>query len=289
MGAIDHQIFAFDLLDRFDISVPAGAQMMDRILATMPVGDRSLRMTYANRYPEVDSAIRRLIEKSMPDRSALTVMDLGVSSAISSVALYHALESCEGLTVIASDRFTRMVIKRVGSWRVAFTDDGEWLQIVRGRLVLNRRALPDGSLRGNALLANMLAPGVVAAAWESPDERTVNLFHPQAVALAESEPRFKLAESDILDLPAENCDVARIMSVLFNWPDDIRVEALQSIARSLRDGGLLVVGVRAGVAAKLRCGIFRRCGRRMEHVATVANPAKEHEAILALELCPPTT
>ncbi len=82
IGRVDRQLYAFDLLDRLDLSVPKSQQIIDRIMGTMPVGERSLRMTYTNRYPEVDLAIREGIEKYLPGLLEVTVTDLGVSSAI---------------------------------------------------------------------------------------------------------------------------------------------------------------------------------------------------------------
>ena len=287
---IDDHLIAFDLLAEATDGGPLCEAIIDRISATMPVGDNGLRMTYPDRFQEVDERMIDLIRSRFNESKEVRIHDLAVSNASTSLALFERLRiTVPNAVITASDLLTRIFVVEVpGSWwRVVFDESGNWIQAIsRTCLLYPRKIRSVGSIYSNAIIRALVERWIVPRARRALDEgahtRPISLFHPRAQETARSDDRFRLRCADLLNLPAGSWEIVRVMTVLFNWSGELRERALKSVAEAVADHGLLVIG-QGGHNFKLRCSIFQRSGTRMLHLMDVgAGPAREKETIMSL-------
>lgn len=289
---IDDHLIAFDLLADATDGGPLCEAIIDRISATMPVGDNGLRMTYPNRFKEVDERMIDLIRSRFNESEEIRIHDLAVSNASTSLALFERMRiAMPNAVITASDLLTRISVVEVpGSWwRVVFDESGNWIQAIsRTCLIYPRKIRSVGSIHSNAIIRALVERCIVPRARRALDEgvhtRSISLFHPRAQEMARSDDRFRLRCADLLELPRGAWEIVRVMTVLFNWSGDLRDRALESVAGAVADHGLLVIG-QGGHNFKLRCSIFQRSGTRMLHLMDVGvTPAREKESIMSLTI-----
>jgi hypothetical protein len=279
---LEGRLIAFGLLDEVRAADAAGDAIIDHIFANMPAGHSNLRFTLRDRLAEADEAIHDLIVRRGPAHGVVRIHDCGASNAITSVNLFERLRHHTHVRLTASDLHTEMHLRRVAGWSVWFDDRGVWMQAVKGSVIVNRRVGQRCKTWLNKLLRLPVAATIARSAARRPVVKTIPLFHPAAIVLAKSDPRFSLARADILKLPPQSCDILRAMTVFFTWPAALKLQALHSACAAVADGGYLVIGEGVKDPEKNRCSIFRRQGNRMTHFRDVMNPASETADILAL-------
>ncbi len=282
---IDRSWIAFDLLEGIDGREARDERILSRIAFTMPVGDYSRRITFEHRYEQVDERIVDLLSQHPHAKRELSCHDVGVSNGLTSLRLYQALSSHASVMFQATDKCVCLNVVTISSClRVIFDQQGQWVQMIIGGVVFLLRQ-PQGEIRRlNRAVSVMLGwwlPSAMKllAGWGWARFRTIPLFHPKVVQQAEGDSGFEIGEGDLFKMGKERHELVRAMSVIFNWPVDLKREAVHALAEATIDNGLLVLG-QGGGPYPLRCSIYRREGNRMRHLEDVGNPAREHEEVL---------
>ncbi len=287
---------SFDLLGELDGNSERDNSIIELIADRMPGGLHleNIRRTYENRFAELDSFIASYISDKFPSDVTVRVHDVATSNAISALSLFDTLCRRHNIQLIASDLHTEIVVVEVGGgWRVIFDSCGRPIQYVGPQTVI-RKPLPAfwrhplQWIQSTYVVAKKLrAAETIRSSSDIARTkiRTISLFHPKAIERAKSNPRFRLDQVDITSLPPRAYEVVRAMSVLFTWKPELLHTVLHSLANSVVDGGLLVIGRNRGhVPGTERWSAFVRSGRKMKLVFERDGGTPERDAVLALSL-----
>lgn len=283
---------AYDLLDDATRRPDLSDALIQAIAHEMSADHSSnnIRRTYRGRYGELDRDIAGLIPKLLPGQEAITLHDAGASNAITSVDLFEAIRHLSQVTMVASDfQTTLRSVALQDGWRAIFGASLDLLQIVGPGIVLPvqlRRRFRKSPLvwLKTRLLAARLGPQAqdILSGIAPGQIREIDLFHPKARTLAQSEPRFSLQSADLTTLPAGSTDVLRVMNVLFKWPRRHRIEVYPALIKALKPGGLLILGSDGiRVNKHVRCTVFRLEGRRLIPVYECGDGFENRDEILA--------
>lgn len=251
------------------------------------------RRSFRKRYKEIDRSIVEELEKRFAHNERIRILDVAASNAITSLELFEALSHLKNFTLHATDLTHEFrVVSVPGSrWRVAFDNLGRPLQFVGYGLVIDAHREERQRYVINQLLARFLKSKILPAAKDclSADNgvEKISAFHPRAVELARTEPRFTLGQGDIFEPSDGSFKMIRAMCVLNTLPDSQVRKALQAICGSLVNSGLLVVGNNPGKAASAPTTIFERRGNRLTVVRDLVGGTEKRELILNTELNKP--
>lgn len=245
----------------------------------------SIKLTWRERLRGIDDLILAEIERRFPKDMTIRVHDMAASNAITSVDLFERLVAGgREVSYLASDFYDALQVvnlpegkspgrRPAGRWRVVFNAEGEPLQIIGRRMVLNasgeRKRFPVNRLL-HAWAERRLVPRAQTLLREGKAER-IALFHPEALALAERDRRFRLGREDVFKPPAGPFDVVKILSFLslHRYDRETVREALAGVAATIADGGMLALGRTQQVGRRLDASLFEKEGGRMNWVADV--------------------
>ena len=234
-------------------------------------GCRARKSTSRGRLTAVDDVLIAEIERLFPIDHQVSLHDMAASSAITSLELFVRVKARRPAKMRASDYYNTIYAVRVGPWTVFFDVLNSPIQFVwRAHGVSARR----GSLRF------LLSPLIVPTARKrmiSGRYQEIVLFHPDAIAAVCED--FVLARENFSTPEPRQYDVVRIINP---GPHEPLLAALPAIARTVSDGGLLVLG-RANIASQhLAVTIFRRCGNRFHCVRELGEGYKFRQDVLSL-------
>jgi hypothetical protein len=263
---------AFTLLADFTAPVAPGEE--DEALFRLylhAIGGTVPKRTWRGRHSRFDELLVEEIEARFPADAALRVHDMAASNAITSLELFHRLSHRERLGFLATDisDAIHVVSPAAGGWRVVFDADKKPLQFIGRRMVLpadrpeRKRYLVNRAIR-QVLLATVLprARRLLAAGQGS----SIPLFHPECVALARADARFRLGRDDVLRPRPGRYDVIRIMGLLGfrRFTPEAISAAVQAVSRQLAPGGLLAIGGNCSrQGGPFNGTIYRRDGDRL--------------------------
>lgn len=242
---------AYDLVLELDERSEWSDRVLDAMTFQMSTGHgrKNVRRTYRDRLTRLHGPIRDLLAETFGSDAEIRLHDAGASNAITSAELFTALADFPRLRLHASDFTVHMTAVRLADgWRVIFDQFDAPIQIVGPGVVLryptrNCRKTPLLCLR-TALAARRALPQArraLAGAGPGAVQR-LDLFHPEARALAAAEPRFTLGRCDMLEMPESSADAILVTNVVFNWPEANRRALYPVLYRALSEGGLLIVG-----------------------------------------------
>jgi hypothetical protein len=237
--------------------------------------EERFQKTRRDRFPELNEMLAVEIRNAFPPDHIVHVHDIAVSSAISSMELFHRLSETASVHVHASDFFDTLylVSPPQSRWQVVFNRALAPVQFVVPGLAISGRRLPRDGIAKNFLrwwlVAHELprAFEILASALYGPvggeaDEarryvKGISMFDPRCRALARVDSRFTLGREDLFALSSGPYHVIRVMNALSpSLPDSQLYKVLLAIHRALHDGGLLVIG--SGGEEQTRATIFRR-------------------------------
>ncbi len=268
--------------------------IMERVLELtyekLPAGKATnkRKLTYPGRYAAVDLAIERAIAETFPDDMFLRVHDMAVSNGITAVELFSRISDRSNFSFRASDYYNELKFIDAHGWRAFFDVDGNLMQFVRGRLVIQGSRPEPARYPVNRLLQRLLNATVASAARRkliSGDYNTIPLFHPDCFDLARRDPRFTLGGDNFFDRSPAQYEVIRVMSGFANLAETRAADAISGLARQLSIGGLLVVGENSGRESReTPATIFSRTENGFSILRTLDGGTTFTKLITALKL-----
>jgi len=231
-------------------------RVFEDISVTLRTSNGTFRTSFRNRFQDVDAACIGLLKRFFPVESAIRVEDRAAS---------HGLTSCEwakrllpvfpAAELEASDVLLQLLELSVDGGEIIITEvDGTPLQYIKAPFVLSlhhpeswrnplrRWAAARFRKRFDAL-------GLPEGWFEQPQGpgyrvRPIPYIHPEAAALARSDPRFTFRHRSVFDRTPTPCHVLRTMNI-FNrvyFAEERLEEGYRAIFDSLQPGGIWIVG-----------------------------------------------
>lgn len=199
-----------------DQAALSGKQLR-RIFNSMTAGERK-KSTKPGRYSELDEVIAAEVVRRFA--GPISVHELGAGNAITSVELFRRLSRDRDVTFRASDYYDHITVAR--RFGIDFISDahGNPLQIGIGRVGIRPvfRSWPSGG-------------------------RRISLFHPEAIELARTNPRFTLGNDDFFQPDPGPYHVIRLMNG-FSPDAEYRDRIVAALRRTLTPDGILIFGRR---------------------------------------------
>lgn len=263
---------AYNLLRIGDNPSEDQIRLFEDISFTLRTSNGTFRTTFRNRFEDVDAASIGLLKRLFPTEAAIRVEDRAVS---------HGLTSCEwakrllpvfpAAEIEASDLLLQLLEVSVDGGETFITEsDGTPLQYIRAPFVV--------SLHHPESWRNPLRRWVAArarkrfdalelpAAWVEQSQgagyriRPISYIHPEAAALARSDPRFQFRCRSVFERTPAPGHVLRTMNI-FNrayFSTERLEEGYRAIFDSLQPGGIWVVGRTLEEDLTNRATFFRR-------------------------------
>ena len=274
-------------------------KLLEIIYAGIP-GGGILKGTKRNRYSAVDSVFVEEIDKLFPADQRLRVHDMAASSAVTSLEFFERLKHRKDVALHATDFYDALyVVKVPGSgWEVVFDAAHRPIQFVGKRLVIQARPYaaavalkyPVNWLVRKFLTATLLpkAARLLGKTGEKGGESVerIPMFHPECVAAAKKDSRFTLGRDDIFDPKTGPYEVVRVMGVVRFLPPDQAERMFRAVARSIVDGGLLILSSFEGELEDVRSssGVFQRCCGRFTAIRDIGEGLHYRKLLLGLDL-----
>lgn len=248
--------FSYRLLESLENSFTSEDQpLLDRLYASLEAGAGIYKITVRNRFDRLDEKIRNEVKTRFRSESLVRIHDAAASSAVTSIDLFRAFNDCPQVRLDASDYFHRLWLVDVGAWTIAFDEQGIPLQYSGRNMVLASRRPEQWRYTVNRLAQVWVERRCLAHAKQLLDNarstrqndhrvRSVALFHPEALELSQTEPRFSLCRHDIFRSLAPAVHILRIMNFLTSRhldPPSIG-RAFRAARESVAPGGLLIIG-----------------------------------------------
>jgi len=269
---------AYNLLRVGDNPSEDQIRVFEDISVTLRTSNGTFRTSFRNRFQDVDAASIGLLKRLFPVESAIRVEDRAAS---------HGLTSCEwaerllpvfpAAEVEASDLLLQLLELSVDGGETFITEaDGTPLQYVSPPFVvslhhpeswrnpLRRWAAARARKRFNTL-------GLPDDWFEQPRGagymiRPIPYIHPEAAALARSDPRFTFHHRSVFDRTPMPCHVLRTMNI-FNrsyFAEERLQEGYRAIFDSLQPGGIWIAGRTLEEDLTNHATFFRRAGNGWE-------------------------
>lgn len=251
------------------------------------------RTTFRHRMVDVDEvALRLLRQDHRPDRE-LIIQDRAASSCLTST------EWAERMLVVfprahfeASDRLLYLFRIVVPGGRTYFLEpSGQPLQYVKSPFVVclyprePYRYLFNHFVAALAkwYLRRLSLPGDIAASTESCKYRIekISCVHPQARTLSRRDPRFTVCERSVFQ-QTPGVDVLRTMNILNLAYFSRRqlVDAIHAVSKSLKPGGLWIVGRTLEESQKNHASFLRRTEKKWEVLERIGDGSEIEELVM---------
>lgn len=261
----------------------ADAAAYDTLVARVRLPNGTWRQTAAGRLRRVDEALLAALERTHATASALSVLDLGVSTGVTSAELYDALSTRWSVDFTASDlyRDAFAVSAPRGGWTVVLDAGGSVLQHVVGPFVLPgqieeapvyaaNRALKRWSERALVPRARRALASDAGAATRPYFERAragrglvvqrLPFFSWRCLELCRSTPGFRFATHDVTKPLGARATVVRALNLVISDYFDAATAAaaIAHLVEAVEPGGYLVAGQSRGLdPGAVRATVFR--------------------------------
>jgi hypothetical protein len=269
---------AYNLLRVGDNPSEDQIRVFEDISVTLRTSNGTFRTSFRNRFQDVDAASVGLLKRFFPVESAIRAEDRAAS---------HGLTSCEwakrllpvfpAAEIEGSDRLLQLLELSVDGGEMFITEsDGTPLQYIKPPFVLSLHhpeSWRNPLRRWAAVWARKRFDGLgLAAAWFEQSQgagyrvRTIPYIHPEAAALAKSEPRFTFRHRSVFDRTPIPCHVLRTMNI-FNrayFASERLEEGYRAIFDSLQPGGIWIVGRTLEEDLTNHATFFRKAGNGWE-------------------------
>jgi len=266
----------------------------DTLVARVRMPNGTWKQTAAGRLRLVDEVLVRALERTHAPGDALTVFDLGVSTGVTSVALYELLSQRWDVEFTATDlyRDAFAVSAPARRWAIVLEAGGDVLQHVIGPFVLPGQLEESAAYPANRALKRwserVLVPRARQALAHDPEARERAYFVAGEVAglvvqrlpffswrcldLMRRTPRFRFVVHDVTEPLPATATIVRAVNILtreyFDLPTVTR--SIGHALRAVECGGYLVAGQSRGLdPAAMRATVFRVRGGAAEIVARI--------------------
>ncbi len=260
-----------------------GSDAYDRLVERVKLPNGTWKQTAGGRLDDVDELIERALGRVHRPGSRVSVLDLGVSTGVTSVALHDRLSRTYAVHFIASDLYRDAVAVSGRGWTVVLTAAGEPLQYVLGPFVLPAELDESRLYPVNRVMKTIAQRCLVPAArhvirevpelpylerrWVGPYRvLRLPLFCAACLARLRGDAGFAFEAIDVLRPIPVRATVVRAMNLVTrDYFDEPRaVMALAHCLRAVEPDGFLVVGRTDGLAAggtRATCYRIDRAGR----------------------------
>lgn len=266
---------------------PERTRFYERIMFGLSDDRGAYKRTTAARFQQFDQEVIAVLRSQFPDPPGLLcVHDTAVSNGQTAVEFFAELSVLfPHVSYIASDYDPFIRIARRGALSVALSSQDKVIEITRPPFVFTPKQLESPLFYpGNHIIRKLLQGLSVRRLLndlraESADDiavHIVNLFCPSAQALAVDDPRFSLAQHDLLDSsPTEGkLDCIRAMNVINRgyFSDAELHRVFQNMASALQPQGLLIVGSNEESDSAVEGGVYQLNGNQFSR-HWIANPS----------------
>lgn len=250
-----------ELLDVSDTATPDEIRVFEDFTFGFRTSNGTARMTFRNRFPDVNAAVLRWMHQLFPSAAALRVQDRAASHGLVSVEWAGDLfREFPHLTFEASDLMLELAELRLTSGEVFIAEmDGTPLQYIQPPFVVplaqrpSRRYLVHHvvAARAKRRFDSLPLPEGWTNATDLSDGmrvRRISFIHPEARALMRHTERFTFRRRSIFEDGSTSgegcCHVIRTMNILNRayFSEALLREAASAIFSSLEPGGLWIVG-----------------------------------------------
>jgi len=242
------------------------------ISVTLRTSNGTFRTTFRNRFEDVDALFLAILPRHFRAETELRIEDRAVSHGLTSAEWgKRILPLFPRAEIEASDLVLQLIeLSTAGGEKFITEADGTPLQYIKPPCVVSlyhresmrnpirclvaaqarerfrRLALPEGWTEGSP------GPGFQVSA--------IPYIHPEAAALALSDPRFRFRQRSVFEISPAACHVVRTMNI-FNrdyFSDERLAEGFRAIFESLRPGGIWVAGRTLEEDLSNHASIFQR-------------------------------
>lgn len=237
----------------------------------MSAGPFSSKTTRPDRFLALDAAILTATRRLKMDKE-ITLHDMAASDGITSLELFNRLSYERPVRLTASDYYDEIHAARRGMFWVFYDKEHVVLQVALGDIALS-------SKRANEFLARLLSARL------SPP-RPVSLFHPDVIARTQIDDRFVVTRDNFFSPSPTQYDVVRVMNALGtrNFPRLQIERAVQAVAKTVMDGGLLILGRSADeLDGSPQATIFQRLENKFIAVSDLAGGYELRDLVLNLK------
>jgi hypothetical protein len=239
--------------------------LYDRIIERVRLPNGIWKQTGSGRLRDVDATLVMLLESTHAPQKPVSVLDLAVSTGVTSVELYEMLRERFAVDFVASDFFADLFAVRPTHrrWAIVMDGAGAVLQHVIGPFVLPGQIAESAAYPVNRVLKR------VSNDWFAPRARAtlaqvhtgeLSYFTPVPVGemevmrlpllsyrcldLIEHDPRFRFVPLDILRPLGRRAFVVRAMNIITpdHFDPPTAKTALLNCAHAVEPGGILITG-----------------------------------------------
>jgi hypothetical protein len=240
--------------------------MFEQIMVHIRLANGVVRATYPGRFRNLDPVVNRLLCQAFSPAPEVRIEDWAASACLTSAEWAGSLFSVlPRASLVASDLMLFLVELENASSADVFVvqQDGQPLQYVHPPFVIRMEPPEPWSLPFNRIgyqwawhrwgRAKMLWP--LPDSWLDADSEEVllrggyrlhklPLVHPRALALARTEPRFRLRRHSVFAQAPVPCHAIRSMNILNRsyFAEQDLLTGIRSVVASLHTGGLWIVG-----------------------------------------------
>lgn len=243
-------------------------EQFERLMPHVRLANGVYRTTFRERFRDFDPWVNQVLAAQFPAPKELRVEDWAASACLTSAEWAESLQPLfPRLQFTASDLLLFLVdVEELDSGRAFVAEPGgKPLQFVDPPFVIRMEPPEPWGLPLNRLLYRRALQRWKAASqmWPLPESwladpfsnqvltragyriRKLSLIHPRALALAASAPdQFSAREHSIFEPAPVPCHVIRSMNILnlAYFPSEQLAQGVRSVASSLIDGGMWIVG-----------------------------------------------
>jgi hypothetical protein len=289
---------AYNLLDVGDQPTEEQIRSFEDISLLLRTSNGTFRTTFPRRFQDVDEAALRWMERMYPAGAEIHIQDRAVSHGLTSLEWAgHVFKSFPSAHFEASDILLDLFeISRDGAAYIV-EPNGRAIQFIKPPFVVSLEHAEPRRYPINRMVARWakrrferlnFEPQERGEAWTKTAEmqgwrvRRFPYIHPQARALARSNPRFEFRRRSVFDVTPETCDVIRTMNI-FNrsyFSDDQLTGGAEAIFRSLRPGGMWIVGRTLEEDLSNHVSLLRRGEKAWEPLERIGNGSEMEKLAL---------
>lgn len=285
---------SYSLLDVGDNASPEEIRRFEDICFTMRLSNGTFRTSFRNRFADVNTRVKMILEEAYRADEQLLFEDRAVSHALTAIEwardllVHFARANFE-----ASDLLLNLIELRGASRRVYIAEpDGTVLQVSDPPLVLSLFHNEPRRFPVNQLMAKYYRRQFdrlrLPPDWTEPQSasgfsvRSIPLVHPEVRGFERHEPRFRVVRRSVFDVSSKPCHAVRTMNILnrsyFN--DSQLLDAAGSIYASLVPGGVWILGRTLEDSLENHVSILRRSETRWEVVERLGDGSEIESLVL---------
>lgn len=248
--------------------------LLDRVYQSLAAGTNVFKITRRGRFTDFDTQLKAAVKTKFPQTVELTIHDMGVSNAITSLELYNTFRVDRTVRLVASDYFDQLTLVDVTHppwfpihWTVAFDSQKTPIQTTGLNATFGNWPYP-WRFALSRLIQAWVKRNVAPRAQHLLDKNElehieqVSLFHPEAIQLTQKDSQFQLLRHNVFTPNPVPCHIVRAMNVLTpkHFTHQQTAEAISASTHNLAEGGWLILGRSIDEEdGRLRATVYQWC------------------------------